>query len=108
MATKETVPTIATCSQACVKDFKHLVALDEDIWAEDQMARFKIWATNLGVFASGHASIEHRLRDNSEIYNLILQLLLTLRANLRYCRSARDLDMVTGTLTYSHYSKRPN
>jgi hypothetical protein len=54
-------------------------------WAEDQMTRFNIWASNLGVLAQGHASIEHRLRDCNEVYRLILQLLDALHANLLFC-----------------------
>ena len=59
----------------------------EELWAEDQMTRFNIWTANLGVFALGYASVEHRLRDHSEIYNLMLQFLDALHANLYYSKT---------------------
>ena len=45
------------------------------VWPEEQIARFNMWASSLGVFALGPASIEHRLRDSAEIYNLKVQYL---------------------------------
>ena len=64
----------------------------EELWVEDQMTRFNVRTANLGVFASGHASAEHRLRDHSEIYNLILQFLDALHANLYYSKTRFVLD----------------
>ncbi|KAF8846476.1 hypothetical protein BDZ45DRAFT_546876, partial [Acephala macrosclerotiorum] len=59
---------------------------------EEQQARFNMWAANLGVFAGGHASIDHRLRDSSKTYHLIFQLLDALCANLEYCKLNEYLD----------------
>ena len=39
---------------------------------EDQLARFNIWAGNIGVFAEGHASLDYRVRDNDDLRDLIL------------------------------------
>jgi len=58
----------------------------DGIGAEDQLVRFNIWTSNLGVFAEGHASVEHRLRDHSIAYKLIVQLLEALCANLAHGR----------------------
>ena len=75
-------PTITTRAAACSLLFELFIPSDGDIevetmgdglpsgeepWAEDQMTRFNMWTANLGVFASGHTSVEHRLRDHSEI-----------------------------------------
>lgn len=54
-------------------------------WAQEQQARFRMWAANLGVFARGQASVDHRLRDSSELQDLVLQLLDALYANLNFC-----------------------
>lgn len=59
---------------------------DREEWAEEQQARFNMWAANLGVFADGHASIDHRLRDSSKTHSLIFQFLDALYANLDYCK----------------------
>jgi hypothetical protein len=81
--------TIASYAAACVRSFNQCLSSDtlpsyENGWTEDQLARFNIWAANLGVFARGHASADHRLRDCDEIRNLILQLLEALCENLQY------------------------
>ena len=55
-------------------------------WAEEQLARFRLWAANLGVFVIGQASIDHRLRDSSELQDLVLQLLNALHTNIRICQ----------------------
>lgn len=54
-------------------------------WSENQNARSKIWSSNLGVFAQGHASVDYRLRGFDEIRRLIIQLLEALDKNLSYC-----------------------
>lgn len=46
------------------------------------LARFKIWAGNVGVFAPGNASIEHRLRDDKDIADLLTRLLGRLKKHL--------------------------
>lgn len=51
-------------------------------WSEDQLARFKLWIANLGVFANGHASIDYRLRDHPNVLSLITQQLNVLKVNL--------------------------
>ena len=79
--------TIAECASVCVRIFDQCLVdeLSPDYdngWIEDQSARFRIWAANLGVFATGHATADYRLRDNDELRNLILQLLSAIRENL--------------------------
>ncbi|KAG4438865.1 hypothetical protein IFR05_005654 [Cadophora sp. M221] len=51
------------------------------------MARFNIWASNLGALARGHASADYRLRDGDEVRNLILQLLKAICRNLTFTLS---------------------
>ncbi|CZR60318.1 uncharacterized protein PAC_10214 [Phialocephala subalpina] len=81
--------TIAGHAAACVRAFDQCLSRDvmpshDNGWTEDQLAGFNIWVTNLGVFAHGHASVDHRLRDCEDIRNLMLQLLDALRENLLY------------------------
>ena len=38
---------------------------DERTRMQDQMARFDLWAGNIGVFADGHASLEYRVKIDS-------------------------------------------
>lgn len=69
---------------------------DQIDWAEEQQARFRLWAANLGVFAKGQASIDHRLRDSSELQDLVLQLLDALCANLHICKRPSSSDDSSG------------
>ena len=51
--------------------------------AEDQLARFRIWAGNIGVNAKLHASLDYRLRDSKEARELTLDLLEVLHDHIR-------------------------
>lgn len=42
---------------------------------KDEDERFRLWAANLGVFASGHASLEYRLRDAPKIESWVQETL---------------------------------
>lgn len=46
---------------------------------ENQVGRFKIWAGTIGVFASGRASTDARLRNDEDVKELMIDLLLRLR-----------------------------
>ncbi|PYH88057.1 hypothetical protein BO71DRAFT_150607 [Aspergillus ellipticus CBS 707.79] len=77
---------------------KALVALERCVQAsgsrsrlaEAQLARFNLWATNIGVFANSKASVDFRLRDSPDVQRIIINLLdvvgiyagLALRAEL--------------------------
>ena len=50
---------------------------------ENELGRFKIWAGNLGVFAPGNASADYRLREDSDIRGVIIQMLDRLRQNIK-------------------------
>ncbi|KAL8996715.1 MAG: hypothetical protein Q9169_003830 [Polycauliona sp. 2 TL-2023] len=49
----------------------------EDI--QDQRGRFKIWAGTMGVFAAGNASADARLRNDEDIKEIMIDMLLRLR-----------------------------
>ncbi|KAK8087890.1 Protein kinase domain containing protein [Apiospora hydei] len=42
---------------------------------EDQAARLKVWAGNLGALNTGHSALDHRLRDSTAIRNAIVRIL---------------------------------
>lgn len=46
---------------------------------ENQLGRFKIWAGTIGVFAAGKASTDARLRDDEDVKDMMIDLLLRLR-----------------------------
>ncbi|KAL1638136.1 hypothetical protein SLS58_008973 [Diplodia intermedia] len=77
-------PTIASRAKAAADSFRLLADIgpaygnplkSESTDVDDQLARFNIWTCNIGVFASGHASLDYRLRDSPEAKTLMIQLL---------------------------------
>lgn len=80
----ESEPTIQAKAKDVVDSFRLLLEIKPAISSppkasatdvDDQLARFNIWASNIGVFASGHASLDYRLRDSPEAKSLMIQLL---------------------------------
>ena len=56
---------------------------------EDQYGRFNIWARNVGVFASGHASLDYRLREDPQPRVLARELLEGLQDQLQRGKSIK-------------------
>lgn len=42
---------------------------------ENVLARFELWASNLGIFEKGRGSIDQRLREAPEVQSLLLGIL---------------------------------
>ncbi|KAI9656216.1 MAG: hypothetical protein M1821_004879 [Bathelium mastoideum] len=59
---------------------------------EDQLARFEMWAGNIGVFAEGHASLDYRLKDNDDATKFMVEFLGTLWGFLRRAIEALGLE----------------
>jgi hypothetical protein len=84
--------TLYARATSCITQFSRLIRLETEqpekgeSWAEDQLARFRFWAVNLGVLTTGHASFDHRLQQTPDIIEVINQLLKALEANLVYCK----------------------
>jgi hypothetical protein len=51
---------------------------------QEQFERFKIWASNIGVFADLHASLDFRVRDHEEIKKTFLGHLKVIEFRLRH------------------------
>src|SRR5438045_1894302 len=49
---------------------------------EDELARFRIWAANIGALTSGRASLEYRLRDAEYLHRNVQSLLEILNETL--------------------------
>ncbi|GAM42187.1 serine/threonine protein phosphatase [Talaromyces pinophilus] len=76
-----TEPTIAETAGLCFNAFQQcleksaFISPREMSRVEDQFARFSLWTANIGVFASGRASLDHRLREAQEVHEVITGLL---------------------------------
>ncbi|KAF2230784.1 hypothetical protein EV356DRAFT_324935 [Viridothelium virens] len=66
----------------------------DELRAEDQRARFEMWAGNIGAFADGHASLDYRLRDTEDARELMVEFLRTLWDFLRRAIDALRLDQI--------------
>ena len=96
-------------SEECVDLFR-LFSEYQSRWSEDQLARFRIWVANLGVFENGHASIDYRLRDHPDVLNLITQQLDVLKINLekrKYCYKYQLLLGLTSALKVTSLVSEP-
>ncbi|KAL8750456.1 MAG: hypothetical protein Q9184_006419 [Pyrenodesmia sp. 2 TL-2023] len=50
---------------------------------ENQRGRFKIWAGTIGVFGAGRASTDARLRDDEDVKEVMIDLLLRLKGAIQ-------------------------
>ena len=84
-------PLIAECATKCLAAFNQDARLPASIypqeysWIENQSGRIAVWTSNIGVFAPGRASLDHRLREVPEVRNAILGLLEVLSGDAQDC-----------------------
>lgn len=85
-------PTVAACANQCLESFQQCLISASSVhprevsMVEDQLARFSSWATSIGVFAPGSASMDHRLRYASEVQSVVTGLLESLNYRVQTCR----------------------
>lgn len=70
-----------TCVELFARYLRDRRTTSKDL-AEEQRARFNIWAANMGVFADVRASLDYRLRDSPDIQNMIVELLVVMQRNI--------------------------
>ncbi|KAJ2983178.1 hypothetical protein NUW58_g6294 [Xylaria curta] len=60
------------------------------IWVQqinDQLAKFKLWAGNIGAHRTGRSSLDYRLRDSSHLHTQVIRLLDDLITSLNEVHS---------------------
>lgn len=50
---------------------------------QDEFVRFKLWESNIGVFADVHASLDFRLREIPDVAELFVRQLATIEERLQ-------------------------
>ncbi|KAF4423164.1 Zinc finger transcription factor ace1 [Fusarium acutatum] len=102
--------TIADHVSACLQEFNSLCN-SPTIWTDsvedegtqsdisllklqNELSRFKVWSGNIGAHKKGRSSLDHRLRDASNIRNQVVELLEDLRESLQDAK-----DILTGQTT---------
>jgi hypothetical protein len=92
MAAEQQQPTIAGGAELCLRSFQQCLQQSASVHprelslVEDQLARFSIWTANIGVFAPGRASMDHRLREVPDIQDVVRGLLDALDDRIQNCR----------------------
>ncbi|KAF8539019.1 hypothetical protein BDD12DRAFT_116666 [Trichophaea hybrida] len=75
----------------CVESFKRLLRLLGDSELElvtslkalqDELGRFRVWGENSGAHRKGRVSLDHRLREATNVKEMVLELLLDLDSDL--------------------------
>jgi hypothetical protein len=77
--------TLADAAESCNNDFSALLSLsplrdhpekvDLAEAIEEERARFRLWAANIGAFAKHHASLDYRLRESERVRSLVFSQL---------------------------------
>jgi hypothetical protein len=103
MANREIkILNISECAALCLRSFDDCLtrlgcsAPERLSLFEDQLARFNIWISSIGVFASGKASMDYRLRDVPEIQSVVVASLDTLNDHIQDCK-------LFNSAMYSHH-----
>ncbi|KAL8348371.1 hypothetical protein RB598_001599 [Gaeumannomyces tritici] len=85
------LPTIEVASRRCFLGFQKCAETGESIhlrqrsMLEDQLTRFTLWTNNMGVFAEGRASMDHRLRETPDVRVVVVCVLETLFDHIDDC-----------------------
>ena len=77
------VDIFASLGSESIRDYKGIQ--QDDLF--EQQERFNLWATNIGLYQRGHASLDYRFRDASTIYQYCQKLLEDLMNTLSICKS---------------------
>ena len=77
--------TLADAAEGCNNGFSALLSLtplrdhpekvDLAEAVEEERARFRLWAANIGAFARHHASLDYRLRESERVRSLVFSQL---------------------------------
>ncbi|KAL4737151.1 hypothetical protein BDV11DRAFT_172208 [Aspergillus similis] len=88
--------TISQCAKTCLQSFNdclaqfHLLSPRQQSAVDDQLGRFSIWVSNIGVFAPTRGSLDYRLREAPDIQRLVRRLLRTLNEYIQQYLSQLD------------------
>lgn len=97
-ATARPEDTIAGAAELCVRAFQRCIQLSATLSSrdlsliEDQIARFSSWMTGIGVFAQGRASMDHRLREATDVRDITIGVLEALSDRIHDSAYFRFLD----------------
>ncbi|KAJ4190422.1 hypothetical protein NW755_005564 [Fusarium falciforme] len=85
------ITTVAGSARSCSESFQNCLNKAAQIHhrelslVEDQHARFAIWAANIRVFSAGRDSLDHRLREATDVQDAVIGLLQALDYRIQNC-----------------------
>ncbi|KAK2055146.1 hypothetical protein LY76DRAFT_550841, partial [Colletotrichum caudatum] len=80
---------LASYASGCLKSFQRCLEMSVSIHprerslVDDQVARFSVWASNIGAFAPGRGSLDYRLREAIEVFDVVAGLLEALQYRIQ-------------------------
>jgi hypothetical protein len=78
--------SISEGAQRCRELFHQVCESETTGYIRDRYATFNIWASNIGVFAQRHASLDFRLRELPDEHDLVVQYLALIEESLQQVR----------------------
>ncbi|KAH0526242.1 hypothetical protein TsFJ059_009591 [Trichoderma semiorbis] len=92
--------TIRERATTCVDLFSHAILLlaqtessEDQNGLLDEFGRFKLWTSNIGVFADLHSSLDYRLREFDDIRDSFTRQLITTESRLQQLLDAAQQDL---------------
>lgn len=90
--------SIFHASNACRQSFEDcltITSLIHNEWAENRLAEFNLWAAGVGASVKQRASLDVRLALETEVRDVVTNLLITLRAFIEECRKLGRLSRIS-------------
>lgn len=85
-ATDETFHLTNACA-SLLAECQSVPTLAKDDWIGKRLADFNLWAAGIRASTTGHASLDHRVRDRPDVKNVLLGILGTTKESAEQCLS---------------------
>lgn len=90
---------ISYASNACrqsLEDCLTITSLIKNAWAENRLAEFNLWAAGVGASAvKQRNSLDKRLAVETDVRDVVTNLLITLKAFIEECKKLGRLIMIS-------------
>lgn len=90
--------SIFNASNACRQSFEDcltVTSLINNEWAENRLAEFNLWAAGVGASVKERASLDTRLTLQTEVRDVVTNLLVMLKAFIEECKTLGRLSMIS-------------
>lgn len=85
---------IFNLTNACallLAECQSVLVLAKDDWIGRRLADFNLWAAGIRASTTGHASLDYRVRDRSDVKHVILGILRTIKHSAERCLGESSL-----------------